>query len=171
MAETSASVVRPEKGTHRKAPLLGKVAGHRQAILEEEEVELPLGHRLVVSFGVPWIVQRQLKVAASTPLLLCLPVGHRASLHLHWLHGCLSLSPSSLDSMLPRKWAFYREKKWWLIRLKRDMYHLIFWSVVPIVATSACALEIWPNIVRPRNKTQSLAPTPMACVLVMTMEE
>lgn len=98
MADTSASVVRPEKSAHCKAPLLSKVVTNDgQPILGEEVVELPLGHCLVVSLVIPGIIQWHLEVGASTHLLLCCPLGvGLASIVIHSVSLSLLSRASSL---------------------------------------------------------------------------
>lgn len=54
--------IRPEEGTHGKVSLAGQVAVHRQTILCEKTVELPLRHVLVVLSAVPWVVKGHLEV-------------------------------------------------------------------------------------------------------------
>lgn len=75
----SGSESRPEEGAHGIPPLIVDVTGHREAVLSEDAVELPLGHRLIVGLGVRRVAHRHLEAASSVPqllMLLSLPVDH-----------------------------------------------------------------------------------------------
>ncbi|KAG6490043.1 hypothetical protein ZIOFF_051325 [Zingiber officinale] len=56
----------PEEGAHGKPPLAVDVyrSIDKDAIVAEEAVKHPLRHRLIVSPGVPWVVQRHVEAAA-----------------------------------------------------------------------------------------------------------
>lgn len=77
------SLIRPEEGAHGKLPLVLDIADRRKAVLPEEAVELPLRHRLIVSFGIPGIVQWHLEATRASSvlwlLMLAVAVCHGAN--------------------------------------------------------------------------------------------
>lgn len=78
---------RPAEGTDGKSPLLLDVTIGRQAVLNKQAVELPLGHVLVLFLRVPGIVQRHLEVLVAS--LRYAIVSQRPDLAwLSWLDGC-----------------------------------------------------------------------------------
>lgn len=85
----------PEEGAHGEAPLVVDVAGHGEAVLPEEAVELPLRHRLVVGSGVARVVQWHPEAVQISLLLLRLRAGGEGEIGYRLRNGAHAAPPSA----------------------------------------------------------------------------